>query len=78
MISLKISLNTIDKIKLFINDIHKLKIDFTLVSGRHTIPAKEITFLFCLNIYEPITLNIQPLNESPDTIRKVLSPYICK
>lgn len=78
MLSLKISLNTIEKIKRFINDIHKLNIDFTLVSGRHTIQGKEITFLFCLNIYDPITLNIQTLNENPDTIRKVLEPYICK
>lgn len=78
MLSLKILLDTIDKIKLFIDDINKLHIEFTLKAGRHTIPSRKITLLFCLNIYEPIELEIQTFTEAPEDIIKTLDPYICK
>lgn len=75
MLTIKILLDSIEKIKLFIDDINKLHIDYTLHSGRHSIPSREITFLFCLNIYEPITLKIQTLNEDPSLIFDTLRPY---
>ncbi len=43
MKTVKISLNSIDKVKSFVNDITKFESDFDLVSGRYVIDAKSIT-----------------------------------
>ena len=37
----KISLNSIDKVKAFVNEISKFDCDFDLVSGRYVIDAKS-------------------------------------
>ena len=42
MKTVKISLNSIDKVKSFVNDITKFDVDFDLVSGRYVIDAKSI------------------------------------
>ena len=40
MKTVQISLNSIDKVKSFVNDITKFDYDFDLVSGRYVIDAK--------------------------------------
>ena len=42
MKTVKISLNSIDKVKSFVNDLTKFDTDFDLVSGRYVIDAKSI------------------------------------
>ena len=42
MKTVQISLNSIDKVKSFVNDITKFDVDFDLVSGRYVIDAKSI------------------------------------
>ena len=42
MKTVQISLNSIDKVKSFVNDITKFDYDFDLVSGRYVIDAKSI------------------------------------
>ena len=47
MKTVQISLNSIDKVKSFVNDYHtSLSIDFDLVSGRYVIDAKSIMGIF--------------------------------
>ena len=46
MVTVKISLNSIDKVKSFVNDLTKFDSDFDLVSGRYVIDAKSIGYLF--------------------------------
>ena len=58
MKTLQISLNSIDKVKAFVNDITKFDCDFDLVSGRYVIDAKSIMGIFSLDISKPIDLNI--------------------
>ena len=41
MVTVKISLNSIDKVKSFVNDLTKFDSDFDLVSGRYVIDAKD-------------------------------------
>ena len=72
MKTVKISLNSIDKVKSFVNDITKFDVDFDLVSGRYVIDAKSI---FSLDLSKPIDLNIHADNDI-DTILAVLKPYI--
>ena len=42
MKTVKVSLNSIDKVKTFVNDINRFDFDFDLVSGRYVIDAKSI------------------------------------
>lgn len=75
MKTVKISLNSIDKVKSFVNDITKFDSDFDLVSGRYVIDAKSIMGIFSLDLSNTIDLNIH--NEADiDTILEALKPYI--
>ena len=42
MKTVKISLNSIDKVKAFVNEVTKYDAEFDLVSGRYVIDAKSI------------------------------------
>lgn len=75
MKAVKISLNSIDKVKAFVNDVTKFDSDFDLVSGRYVIDAKSIMGIFSLDLSKPINLNIHN-EDSVDAILSVLAPYI--
>lgn len=75
MKAVKISLNSIDKVKSFVNEIAKYDYDFDLVSGRYVIDAKSIMGIFSLDLNQVITLNIHAENDLDD-ILEVLKPYI--
>ena len=74
MKTVKISLNSIDKVKSFVNDITKFDSDFDLVSGRYVIDAKSIMGIFSLDLSKPIDLNIHS-EADLDTILEVLKKY---
>ena len=75
MKTVKICLNSIEKVKSFVNDITKFNNDFDLVSGRYVIDAKSIMGIFSLDLSKPINLNIHA-EENIDEIMTVLAPYI--
>ena len=75
MKTVKISLNSIDKVKSFVNDITKFDYDFDLVSGRYVIDAKSIMGIFSLDLSKPIELAIHT-ETGLDEIMEVLKPYI--
>ena len=70
-----ISLNSIDKVKSFVNDISRFDYDFDLVSGRYVIDAKSIMGIFSLDLSKPIELNIHA-EEGADEVIEMLKPYI--
>ena len=72
----KISLNSIDKVKSFVNDITKFDYDFDLVSGRYVIDAKSIMGIFSLDLSKPIDLNIHA-DDNVEEIMEMLKPYLC-
>ena len=74
MKTVKISLNSIDKVKSFVNDVTKFDTDFDLVSGRYVIDAKSIMGIFSLDLSNTIDLNIH--GDDTDAILEVLKPYI--
>ena len=76
MKTVSISLNTIDKVKAFVNDISKYEFDFDLVSGRYVIDAKSIMGIFSLDLSKPIDLNIHAEGTNLDNVLEVLNPYI--
>ena len=63
MKTVKISLNSIDKVKSFVNEITKFDYDFDLVSGRYVISKS-------------IDLNIHATDGALDDILTVLKPYL--
>lgn len=77
MKTVQISLNSIDKVKSFVNEITKYDNDFDLVSGRYVIDAKSIMGIFSLDLSTPIDLNIHADGELDD-ILAALEPYIIK
>ena len=76
MKTVEISLNSIDKVKSFVNDISKFDFDFDLVSGRYVIDAKSIMGIFSLDLSKPIELNIHSEGEALEAVMKVLQPYL--
>ena len=74
MNSVQISLNSIEKVKSFVNDIARCEADFDLVSGRYVIDAKSIMGIFSLDLSKPITLNIHA--DDTTAILETLKPYI--
>ena len=77
MKTVQICLNSIDKVKAFVNEITKFDTDFDLVSGRYVIDAKSIMGIFSLDLSKPIDLNIHA-EAGIDEILETLSPYIIK
>ena len=68
MKTVHISLNSIDKVKAFVNDITKFDNDFDLVSGRYVIDAKSIMGVCSLDLTKPLELRIHSDNE--ETIKQ--------
>ncbi|MCQ2495385.1 MAG: HPr family phosphocarrier protein [Lachnospiraceae bacterium] len=75
MKTVKISLNSIDAVKSFVNTVTKYDSDFDLVSGRYVIDAKSIMGIFSLDLSKPIELNIHS-EDDVDAILESLKPYL--
>lgn len=76
MKTVDISLNSIDKVKSFVNNISKFDFDFDLISGRYVIDAKSIMGIFSLDLSKPITLNIHADDASVEPVMEILKDYI--
>lgn len=75
MKTVRVCLDSIDKVKGFVNDISRFNTDFDLISGRYVIDAKSIMGIFSLDLSKPIELTIHESDEM-DEILKVLQPYV--
>ena len=76
MKTVQISLNSINKVKSFVNEITKFDNDFDLVSGRYVIDAKSIMGIFSLDLSKPIDLNIHANESDIESILEILKPYL--
>lgn len=74
--TVQISLNSIDKVKSFVNTITKFDFDFDLVSGRYVIDAKSIMGIFSLDLSKPIVLNIHAGEGEIEGILDTLKEYL--
>ena len=68
MKSIKIYLDTIDKVKGFVNVVSVCDGDFDLSSGRYVVDAKSIMGIFSLDISKPLRLDIH----NPASAEKVM------
>lgn len=76
MKTVDISLNSIDKVKSFVNTINNFDFDFDLISGRYVIDAKSIMGIFSLDLSKPITLNIHADDANVDAVMDALAGYM--
>ena len=75
----QILIDSIDKVKAFVNEIAKFECDFDLISGRYVIDAKSIMGIFSLDISKPIDLDIHVNDETEAAaIMKAIDPYLAK
>ena len=75
MKTVQISLNSIDKVKAFVNTITRFDYDFDMISGRYTIDAKSIMGIFSLDLSKPIDLAIH-LEGDETEMMEALKPYL--
>lgn len=71
MKSVTISLNSIEKVKQFVNLINIYDGDFDLSSGRYIVDAKSIMGIFSLDLSKPLRLDIYNDNYADEIITKL-------
>ena len=74
MKSIKVYLDTIDKVKGFVNAVTVCEGDFDLSSGRYVVDAKSIMGIFSLDLSKPLTLNVHN-DDVADSILPKLKEY---
>lgn len=76
MKTVKVYLNSIDKVKSFVKDISQFDYDFDLISGRYVIDAKSMLGIFSLDLSQKIDLAIHCDAEDLDEIMEKITPYL--
>ncbi len=74
MKSLNIKLDSIDKVKSFVNTINTFDGDFDLVSDRYVIDAKSIMGIFSLDISSVLRLDVHDETEF-EAVKVAMAPY---
>lgn len=75
MQSMTVSLDSIEKVKEFVNVINTFDGDFDLVSERYVIDAKSIMGIFSLDISNPLRLDIHENVPDPDKVKEALKKF---
>lgn len=70
---MKIYLNSVDKVKNFVNEISKYDDDVDLVSGRYMVDAKSLLGIFSLDLSKPIEVIIP--SEASEQVRTLICNY---
>lgn len=73
MKSITLSLNSIEKVKKFVNIIGRYDGDFDLSSGRYKVDAKSIMGIFSLDLSTPLKLDIHNDEEAEAVIADINS-----
>ena len=75
MKTVKISLNSIDKVKSFVNTISQYSFDFDLISGRYVIDAKSIMGIFSTDLSKPVNVRIHAQGAEAEKALQVVRKY---
>lgn len=75
MKSINVCLNTVEKVKGFVNAISPLDGDFDLVSDRYVVDAKSIMGIFSLDLGKTLRLDIH-CDETAEKVMPKLEAYI--
>lgn len=69
-----VKLDTINKVKDFVNELVAYPFDVDLVSGKNVVDAKSIMGIFSLDLSHPIELRIY--SDDCDALLAKLTPYL--
>ena len=72
-----VSLDTVEKVKGFVNTVSLMDGDFDLVSDRYVVDAKSIMGIFSLDLAKPLSLKIHDDAVAERAMPK-LEPFIVK
>jgi len=75
MKSVNVFLNTIDKVKGFVNIISTHEGEFDLSSDRYVVDAKSIMGIFSLDLSKPLRLDVHDTTDT-DKVIEQLKDYI--
>ncbi|SCP99374.1 HPr family phosphocarrier protein [Anaerobium acetethylicum] len=71
---MQLSLNSVDKVKNFVNVISKFEDNIDLISGRCMVDAKSILGIFSLNLARPVRIEFNG-SENQDSIKEMLCEF---
>lgn len=74
MTTARVSINTIESVKDFVNIVSKFDAEIDLVSGRYIIDAKSIMGIFSVDLSKPLDLRIH--GDEAEEILKQLKKYL--
>ena len=75
MKTVQISLNSIDKVKSFVNAITQFEFDFDLISGRYVIDAKSIMGIFSLDLAKPLEFVVHSETKEADELLDAVTKF---
>ena len=75
MVSVNVLLNTVEKVKGFVNAVSPLDGDFDLVSERYVVDAKSIMGIFSLDLGKTLRLDIHS-DAAAEKVMPLLQGYI--
>lgn len=76
MVSVKVLLNSLEKVKAFVSIVGKFDADMQMVSDKYVVDAKSIMGLFSMNLLEPMTLVIKADNPACVNVLDDIRPYV--
>ena len=77
MKTVKVNINSIDKVKKFVNILTKFNGDFDLISGHYVIDAKSIMGIFSLDLANDLELTIHD-SDNIDDVMKAIDEFVVK
>lgn len=77
VITYTISLDTINKVKDFVNMISRFQSEIDLTSGRYIVDAKSMMGIFSLDLEKPLQISVYDDGEIEE-LEKALAPFITK
>ena len=76
MQEVKLVLNSIDRVKKFVQTITKFDGEFELVSGKYVVDAKSIMGIFSVDLSKPVVLQIHAEENEEDEILKAIQEFM--
>ena len=76
MTTTKISINTINDVKNFVNIVTRCEYDVDIISGRYVIDAKSIMGIFSIDLTKPVTVSVNGTEEEYKTFREAVKDII--
>ena len=76
MKSVNISLDSIEKVKAFVNTLTKFECEFDLISDRYRIDARSIMGIYSLDLSKPLQLDIHEEEAVSNNIIDSLKDFI--